>query len=80
MTKYETERRLHQHWERMQRLRQEDLQLGERNAATIEQCRRQHAAILRMLAEWNHGRPSLTLLQGGKAARPPATPAPSSSA
>ena len=80
MTQEETYRRLQLHCERMRRLRQDDLQLGERNAATIEQCRRQHAALCRMLAEWNGGRPSLIVIRGGKSGGPPATPAPSSSA
>ena len=80
MTKYETERRLRETADRMQRLRQKDAQMGLATAESVEQCRRQHAALLRCLAEWNGGRPSLVVIRGGKSGGPPATPAPSSSA
>lgn len=31
-----------------------------------EKCRKQTAALLRAMAEWNGGRPKLQIIQGGK--------------
>ena len=65
MTKLEAEAKAAALDARMRKLyaQCEQLGIGRRD---VELVRREHAALCRMLAEWNGGRPRLTLLQGGK--------------